>query len=128
VVVNDTYRVGVTVFRCKWYENLAGPGYRVNGPGQRIALPAPASDLPRRKPPPRRRDLEVILDYDAVTPLMIARWCSRALTRRPMIRLLVSSHVLEADRKRGLVLQFKHPLDAVAFKMDFRQHLSAEEW
>ena len=128
MVIHDTYRAGVTVFRCKWYENEIGPGYRVIGSGQRILPPAPAGEQQRRRLAHRRRDLEVIIDQDLMTGAAIARWCGRSLIRLPMIRLLVSGHYLEADRKRALVMQFKHPLDAAAFRMDFRDLVSPEEW
>jgi hypothetical protein len=128
MVSSDSYRIGVTVFRCKWFENAEGPGYRVASQGERIDPPRPLGDGPVRKRPARRRELEVILDFDAVTPSMIADWCDRAFIRRPMIRLLVSGHHLESERKRGLALQFKHPLDARAFVFDFRPFVSGERW
>jgi hypothetical protein len=129
MAVYDTYRVGVTVVRYKWFENAAGPGWRPAGPGLRIEQPAAAADTPRPRAPPRRRELEVVVDFDRVTPALIVRWLERSfVTRRPLIRLLVSSHYLEADRKRGLVLQFRHPLDAAAFSIDFKALLSPEEW
>ena len=87
-----------------------------------------AGEQQRRRLAHRRRDLEVIIDQDLMTGAAIARWCGRSLIRLPMIRLLVSGHYLEADRKRALVMQFKHPLDAAAFRMDFRDLVSPEEW